>query len=498
MRQFPLSLVLLAAAVVAVLALGRGPAESAFPGANGKIAFVSGRNGWSQVYVMNADGSGQTNLTKEADGRGPAWSPDGGKIAFSSWRGGDEEIYVMNADGAYPTPLTNNGADDWGPAWSPDGGKIAFTSDRDNIGSYLYEVYVMNADGSGQTNLTKGAHGWGPAWSPDGSKIAFTSDRDGDNEVYVMNADGTGWTNLTNNSADDGWPDWSPDGSKIAFGSDRDNIGSYMYDVYVMNADGSGQTNVSNDPVSAEAPRWSPDGTKIAFHSWRMPLVQVYVMNADGSGQTNVTNRSGGWAHDYDAWPSWQPAAGSSSQDMPVGSNVSAQMDGVTMTCSQVTSAGKATLTTTKGGPAPPDEYGIIPGAQGDMLYYNISTTADCKPPITLCFTYDDTNLPCAESALKLAKRVGSDWVYLANQTIDTVNNIICGEVDSLSLFLMLGPVPVGVGGMVELRVGGEAPAAASGSASGGDHTLPAAAAAAGAVVVLGAGGWYARRRWVR
>jgi Tol biopolymer transport system component len=495
MRPFRLSLVLLAAAVVAVLALGRGPAESAFPGANGKIAFTSLRDGNAEIYVMNADGSDQTNLTKNpaADEYVPAWSPDGSKIAFSSNRDGDYEIYVMNADdGSGQTNLTNYPAVfDGYPAWSPDGSKIAFASDRDGDG----DIYVVNVDANGvpigaPTNLTTDSAAWDadPAWSPDGSKIAFITSRVvGYHEVYVMNADGSNPTNLTNSPvAHDEEPAWSPDGTKIAFQSSayRDML---PRDIYVVNADGSGDpTNLTNTGMSDEDPAWSPDGTKIAF-----ARDDIYVMNADGSGDpTRLTTDP-----QRDFYPDWQPAAGSSSQDMPVGTNVSAHLDGVTMTCSQVTSAGKATLTTTKGGPAPPDEYGIIPGAQGDMLYYDISTTADCEPPITLCFTYDDTKLICKESDLKLAKHVGSDWKYLANQTIDTVNNIICGEVDSLSLFLMLGPVPVGVGGIVELLAPGEAPAAASGSASGGDHTLPAAAAAAGAVVVLAAAGWYARRR---
>ena len=69
---------------------------------------------------MDADGTGQTNLTNNlAFERVPAWSPDGAKIAFGSSRDGNDEIYVMDADGSGQTRLTNDAGADSTPAWSP-------------------------------------------------------------------------------------------------------------------------------------------------------------------------------------------------------------------------------------------------------------------------------------------------------------------------------------------------------------------------------------------
>jgi dipeptidyl aminopeptidase/acylaminoacyl peptidase len=84
-----------------------------------QIAFYSDRDGNYEIYVMDADGNNQRNLTNNpaAGDLGPAWSPDGKKIVFTSDRDGNNEIYVMDADANNPRRLTNNPAVDDMPRW---------------------------------------------------------------------------------------------------------------------------------------------------------------------------------------------------------------------------------------------------------------------------------------------------------------------------------------------------------------------------------------------
>jgi len=259
----------------------------------GSIVFDSDGPGNREIYIMDGDGGNPSRLTNNAAvDRMPVFSGDGTQIAFSSNRDGQDDIWVMNRNGTGVTQLTST-FNNIEPAWSWDGSRILFTQIR----SGGYDVFVMNANGSNPTNLTQDASSRDDQaeWSPDGTEIVFRSNRDGGFGVWVMNADGSNPRKLTNGTA--GNPTWSPDGTKIAFVSDR----SGNLDIWVMDAaTGANQVNLTQDPASDGEPAWSPTGSQIVFWSNRSGSEDIWTMKADGSDLQRLTDASG-----TDKWPSW-------------------------------------------------------------------------------------------------------------------------------------------------------------------------------------------------
>jgi len=154
----------------------------------------------SDVWVMNADGTGAVNLTPDPRpailyDRAPAWSPDGSRIAFSSNRSGTTRLWVMGADGANPVQVVSPevAATERTPAWSPDGELIAFVADgADGTG-----IGVVRPDGTGYRLFPAPFDPASPAWLPDG-RIVFTDRRTGDLEVHALDLSTGATTNLTN------------------------------------------------------------------------------------------------------------------------------------------------------------------------------------------------------------------------------------------------------------------------------------------------------------
>jgi TolB protein len=276
---------------------------AAFPGENGKIAYVSDRGQTLEIYSMNMDGTQQTKLSSiplSDEAIQPAWSPDGEKIVYSRYINaeGKYSIWIMNKDGTCNTRITNGTFWANNPGWSPDGNRILFW--REASGD---NIWVVNIDGTGLTQLTTGSSDYSPAWSPDGEKIAFVKGNADTAEIWVMDPDGSNQVKVSGSGCFH--PDWSPDSKKIVYTRYQDRTD---YDIYMMNRDGSGSHAVLDSEDMAFHPAFSNDGSMVVFSRgvresrlW-VDDREIWVMKSDGSEPIQVTdNDSGDWCAD------WQP-----------------------------------------------------------------------------------------------------------------------------------------------------------------------------------------------
>jgi hypothetical protein len=249
-----------------------------------------------EIYLMNADGSGQTRLLYSTD-RGylePSWSRDGHLVAFVAEHKGVRDLYVRDMERGITRRLTDDQVAESFPVLSPNGSKVAFLVDPDEPAG---QVRVLDVGTGAQTMLVEAPlTGLPIAWSPDGSLVAYTSAL----SIYTITADGGGHKEKLETGMPSAEMSWSPDGHRMVFGGEKHHGNA---DIYVMDVGSMSPIQLTDYEAFDAHPVWSPDGTKIAFSSRRDGDEEIYVMNADGSGVVNLTNSPGS----QDRFPSWSP-----------------------------------------------------------------------------------------------------------------------------------------------------------------------------------------------
>jgi Tol biopolymer transport system component len=257
-------------------------AEGAYPGRNGRVAYVESAHGarnagWGPTIVsVRLDGTGRQTLTTATRTSGdfePAWSPDGRRIAYVHSTGrrlgtgtAGTEIWVMNADGTSKRRLTRNGIWDGSPTWSPDGRSILFVRGRLFVANDEWprsDLWVMSADGTRQRQLTRTPElELDPAWAPRGDRLAFLVaplTRSCNPSRCTVGRERELWTSAPDGTRRAGGglggdlipsaPTWSPDGSRLAAGT---RLG-----LITVAADGTDPRLLGG----GDEPAWSPDGT---------------------------------------------------------------------------------------------------------------------------------------------------------------------------------------------------------------------------------------------
>jgi Tol biopolymer transport system component len=186
-------------------------------GANGRILFVSDRDGHKQIYAVRGDGTGVVQLTTGAyNDYDPSVSADGTKVAFATDRDGKVELYTMNIDGSSQTRITNNIYTESHPSWSPLGTQLVWAS----LNGTDSDIWKANSNGNGAVDLTPDATAFdaNPSWSPGGINVAFDRTLAGQTDVYTMKNDGTVITKLTTNGTSSN-PNYAPDNKNLTYES---------------------------------------------------------------------------------------------------------------------------------------------------------------------------------------------------------------------------------------------------------------------------------------
>jgi Tol biopolymer transport system component len=309
-QRLAAGLVALAASALAAGASARpeGPGVRAASGPlNGRIAFQANVGRFPQVFTIEPDGTGLTQVThvpsKDPGAENPIFSPDGATIAFDAASGKGVDVFTTT-NGAAPAPLPLSvGEFNGDPAYSPDGTQISFDQDSGPSAPTVHGIFIANANGSGARRVTTGipttsAYDTQSQWSPDGKRLAFTRVKNEQQAaVFVVNVDGTGLRRLTAWSLDAANPDWSPDGRTILFNTYYDPHRGKFAEIYAMSPDGSHRALLTRTRpgVQSFAPAWSPDGSEIVFDRFT-PIglsngrIDLFVMAASGKGAHRLTN----------------------------------------------------------------------------------------------------------------------------------------------------------------------------------------------------------------
>ena len=247
----------------------------------------------------------------------PAISPNGGKVAFLSDRSGYADIYVMSSDGGRELNKIISGQRTaeleelkWlspGLSWAPDNRHLVFTAksgDEDALIFYDTEKNTKHSHKLGLDGI------FTAAWSPDGQTIAFSGLKDGASDIFLYSIKTKELTQITRDLFSDTRPSWSPDGRELAFVSDRgdrlltglikpdspqgrDILKNHDFrttDIYTINIE-SGQINrITDTPGSEDSPTYANTTNTLAYTSDRSGIWNIYFKDLETGAETSVTD----------------------------------------------------------------------------------------------------------------------------------------------------------------------------------------------------------------
>lgn len=233
--------------------------------------------------VNAATKAGGVSADMFSDRHGIAWMPDG-RIIYASTASGEQNVWVMDADGSNQKQLTSERGGNVQPAVSPDGRTIVFVSYRTG----QRHLWAMNADGGEPRQLTYGEGDDAPTFTPDGAWIVYSSYASGRPTLWKMPARGGAPVRVANIVADD--PAVSPDGKLVACHRYADPL-SHARLALVSLADGRVAREFDlPGAFSSPALRWTPDGKSVALVALSAGVSNLWLQPADGAAARRLTD----------------------------------------------------------------------------------------------------------------------------------------------------------------------------------------------------------------
>jgi eukaryotic-like serine/threonine-protein kinase len=242
--------------------------------------------------VANADANRAMQLTTgpgRVDGRDGLTSTPDGKIVYASKTSGNLDIWIMNADGSNQRQLTANSRINNHPSVSPDGRYIIFASDR----AGTFNIWRMDIDGNNAKQLTSGSGEENPQFSPDGRWVVYTLLGAGKPTLWSVSIDGGAPQQLTAKYT--AAPVISPDGKSIACVYREEQPNSPLK-IAIFPSEGGQPTRTFDAPISAEAisrmplPRWTSDGRALTYIVTGGDVANIWIQSISGEAPRQLTN----------------------------------------------------------------------------------------------------------------------------------------------------------------------------------------------------------------
>ena len=259
-----------------------------------RIAFISDRDGTSQIHVLWPDTGEVAQLTHlERPGSGLVWSPDGKKLAFTNFVPSTKKLLPIKM------PRRPRGA-----KWAPEAKVIDRLSwQRDGRGPVpvgYSQVYVIDATlGGTPRQITSGDYSHsGPQWSADGKTMYVSAIRKpeaeylkGDSEIYAIDLDTLDVRSLTDRKGPDRGPRVSPDGRWIAYtGYDEQSFTSHLSSIYLMDANGAGKRMIAGDlSMSPRSITWASDNSGVYYLLGSKGNYNLHFVSRDGAKRQVTT-----------------------------------------------------------------------------------------------------------------------------------------------------------------------------------------------------------------